>query len=172
MKFKVKVLLMLLAIFVIGFLLPENIVIPVKGATSNDWNKVSYWYEPWGSSGVHKGIDIFASKGTELVSTTGGIVLFQGTLIKGGNVILVLGPRWKFHYYAHLESINVRGFSFVSSSQRIGTVGDSGNAKGKPAHLHYSVIRAIPLPWKVTTESQGWKKMFFINPGQYIRSGG
>jgi hypothetical protein len=51
----------LLIVITLGFLLPEKIVMPVVGATVNDWNKDTFWYEPWGSSGVHKGIDIFAS---------------------------------------------------------------------------------------------------------------
>lgn len=170
MKLRNKILAIPLSVLLAGFLIPEKVVIPVKGANTQDWNKDSYWYEPWGSSGVHKGIDIFASKGTDLVSTTGGIVLFHGNLSKGGKVVLILGPKWRFHYYAHLDSINISSFTFVSPKQKIGTVGDSGNAKGKPAHLHYSIISAVPYPWKVTTESQGWKKMFFLDPGKFINS--
>ena len=41
-------------------------------------------------------MDIFASKGTELVSTTDGLVLFQGNLSKGGKVVFVdyHKPHW------------------------------------------------------------------------------
>ncbi len=141
---------------------------PVKGASVGDWNRDSFWYEPWGSSGVHKGIDIFAQKGVELVSATSGLVLFKGNLNKGGKVVLVLGPKWRFHYYAHLDSINIGSFTFVSPNKKIGTVGDSGNAMGKSAHLHYSIVSAVPYPWRFTTESQGWKKMFFLDPGKMI----
>ena len=160
----------LLIVITLGFLLPEKIVMPVVGATVNDWNKDTFWYEPWGSSGVHKGIDIFANNGTDLVSTTAGIVVFQGNLSKGGKVILVLGPKWRLHYFAHLESVIVNRFDFVSAGQKIGTVGDSGNAKGKPPHLHYSIVTLAPYLWNITKESQGWKKMFFIDPGKFIQS--
>lgn len=170
MKFRSKILLVFSIVLIAGLVFPEKIVTPVTGATANDWNKDSFWYEPWGSSGVHKGIDIFASKGTELVSTTDGFVVFQGRLSKGGKVVLVLGPKWRFHYYAHLEIVNVEGFSIISANQKIGTVGDSGNAKGKPPHVHYSIVTLIPYFWKVTTESQGWKKMFFIDPSVFINS--
>jgi murein DD-endopeptidase MepM/ murein hydrolase activator NlpD len=48
-----------------GFLVPEGqCKIPVVGAPSKDWNYKAFWYYPWGRSGVHKGIDIFAKEGT------------------------------------------------------------------------------------------------------------
>ena len=151
-------------IIAIGFLLPEKMVIPVEDGKSNDWNHQSFWYEPWGRSGVHKGIDIFAKKGTNLLSATNGIVIYQGTWGIGGNVIAVLGPKWRVHYYAHLESSMVEIGDYVSRSQIIGKVGDSGNAKGKPAHLHYSIMSIFPYPWRWDRSTQGWKKMFYLNP--------
>ncbi|NQZ33253.1 MAG: M23 family metallopeptidase [Oceanospirillaceae bacterium] len=84
--------------------------------------------------------------------------------------MLVLGPKWRLHYYAHLQTVQVAGFNFVSAGQEIGSVGDSGNAKGKPPHVHYSIVTLIPYFWKATAESQGWKKMFFLDPGKYIKS--
>ena len=174
MRSRSKILLILLSslcvVGSIGLLLPEKIAMPVTGATANDWNKDTFWYEPWGSSGVHKGIDIFANKGTDLVSTTTGYVVYKGHLSKGGNVVLILGPKWRLHYYAHLESVTVDNLDFVSANEKIGTVGDSGNAKGKPAHVHYSIVTLLPYFWQMTTESQGWKKMFFLDPGQFIKS--
>ena len=110
MKLRYKLFCVFGFVLVAGFFIPDTRTNPVSGATLNDWHQNSFWYEPWGSSGVHKGIDIFATKGTELVSSTPGIVLYQGHLTKGGQVILVLGPKWRLHYYAHLNSINVDKF--------------------------------------------------------------
>ena len=163
-----KVVLSVLALFVVGFVVPERIKIPVAGASKNDWNHQSFWFEPWGTSGVHKGIDIFAGIGNSVVSTTDGIVLYQGNIQKCGNVVVVLGPKWSFHYYAHLNTIDASIFGFVWSGQVIGTVGDSGNAKGKPPHLHYSIVRLFPAPWAIDSSTQGYKKAFFINPGSYL----
>lgn len=151
-----------------GFVIPERIRIPVAGASSNDWNPQSFWHEPWGTSGVHKGIDIFAGKGRPVLSTTDGMVLYVGTLAKGGNVVVVLGPKWRIHYFAHLGSIGTRAFAWVRSGEAIGTVGDSGNAKGKPPHLHYSIVRLLPAPWRIDSATQGYKKAFFIDPGLYL----
>ena len=57
----------------IGYILPEKIVIPVEGATKNDWNHKAFWHEHWKKSIVHKGIDIFAKKGTPVLSSTKGV---------------------------------------------------------------------------------------------------
>lgn len=157
--------LLCVIITAVGFIIPEEAVIPVEGAQFSDWNKNTYWYEPWGRSGVHKGIDIFGSKGTRLLSATPGIVLYTGDVSLGGNVVVILGPKWRIHYYAHLESIRTRPFSVHGSGDFIGTVGDSGNAVGKQAHLHYSVVSLLPLPWRIDASNQGWKKMFYLDPG-------
>jgi peptidoglycan LD-endopeptidase LytH len=163
-----KALIALVSLLLLGFLVPERIRIPVAGASKQDWNQSSFWFEPWGTSGVHKGIDIFGKIGTGVTSTTDGIVLYAGQISKGGNIVVILGPKWRFHYFAHLNTINTSMFSLVRSGGVIGTVGDSGNAKGKPPHLHYSIVRLIPAPWAMDGKTQGYKKAFFINPSAYL----
>jgi murein DD-endopeptidase MepM/ murein hydrolase activator NlpD len=90
-------------------------------------------------------------------------------LERGGNVAIVLGPKWRFHYYAHLKDINTSTFHFVKAGSEIGTVGTTGNAAGKPPHLHYSVSSLLPLPWRIDGAKQGWKKMFYLNPVSYLK---
>lgn len=163
-----KISFFILAVFALGFVVPERIKIPVMDASKSDWNSKSFWFEPWGTSGVHKGIDIFARKGRPVISATDGIVVYKGNIPKGGSVVLVLGPKWRLHYFAHLNTIDTSWFSFVFSGEVIGTVGDSGNAKGKSPHLHYSIVRVLPAPWAIDSSTQGYKKAFFINPGLYL----
>ena len=86
----------------------------------------------------------------------------------GGKVIAVLGPKWRIHYYAHLSSIDTRFGALVSMGETIGAVGDTGNAAGKPPHLHYAVVTLIPYPWRWDGSTQGWKKMFFLDPGKVL----
>ena len=155
-------------LLLIGFLVPEKIIIPVQGATKKDWNHDTFWYEPWGSSGVHKGIDIFGLKHTPVVAATSGIVIFSGVLGKGGNAIAILGPKWRVHYYAHLNTNTVKLGDFININKQIGTLGDTGNASGKQPHVHYSILSIIPIPWLATMESQGWKKMFFLSPHEKL----
>lgn len=94
-----------LLVFLSGFIVTESHQIPVSGATIKDWNPASFWYYPWGRSGVHKGIDIFAKEGTPALASTSGLVVFSGNITMGGNVVLILGGKWQFYYYAHLRDI-------------------------------------------------------------------
>lgn len=157
-------LIALCAIIGTGLLLPESAIVPVDGASAADWNQDSFWYEPWGVSGVHKGVDIFAAKGRPVIAATGGLVVYRGTVRRGGRIVLILGPKWRFHYYAHLEAIDESAGRFVRRGDIIGTVGDSGNAAGKAPHLHYTILALLPHPWYYTGETQGWKRMFYLDP--------
>ena len=61
-------------ILAIGFLVPQQMIVPVKGATTKSWDEKSFWAYPWGSSITHKGIDIFADRDTDVISSTNGVV--------------------------------------------------------------------------------------------------
>lgn len=165
---KILIVWLALIVFFIGWLIPEPTTVPVLDANKTSWNPASFWYEPWGDSVTHKGIDIFANAGTPVVSATNGLVLFSGELSKGGKVVLVLGPKWRLHYYAHLQTNMASTLSLVSESNQLGTVGSSGNAAGKPAHLHYTLFSMVPLPWCKTEHTQGWMRMFYLDPGKYL----
>ncbi len=92
----------------------------------------------------HEGIDIFAARGTPVVSATEGIVAKVGTNNLGGNVVWVQGPGREAHYYAHLEAPQpgLASGDRVAPGDTLGTVGTSGNAAGTPPHLHYGIYTA------------------------------
>ena len=156
------------AVFVLSLAWPDHPALPVQGATRADWNPRSFWYYPWGASGVHKGIDIFAPEGRPVLAATPGLVIRSGLHGAGGNMIAVLGPRWRIHYYAHLSRRDVAGGDWVWQGEVLGAVGSTGNAVGKPPHLHYAIITAVPYPWRLTAEPQGWQKTFFLDPGAEV----
>ncbi|WP_201536821.1 M23 family metallopeptidase [Psychrobacter immobilis] len=88
----------------------------------------------------HEGIDIFAPRGTPIQSTTQGIVRKVGENNLGGRVVVVVGPGGAGHYYAHLEDYaDISPNDWVNAGDIIGYVGDSGNAKGTPPHVHYGI---------------------------------
>lgn len=159
-----------LAIIILGggLLLPEQLIIPVKGATKADWNLKSFWFSPWGKSGVHKGIDIFAKEGTPVIAACSGLVVSVESNKDGGNVISVLGPKWRVHYYAHLKTLKVVNGVFVRQGAEIGTVGTTGNAVGKAPHLHYAIITQIPYIWEFKADKYGFDRMFFLNPHEKL----
>ena len=163
-----RVLLGIFIVMVVLLILPEWPKVPVVGATAADWNPAAFWHEPWGASGVHKGIDIFAAKGASVVAPTYGVVLFRGEIALGGKVVAMLGPKWRVHYFAHLDSVQVYPGSVVGTGDVLGSVGDTGNAQGKQPHLHYTVVTMLPYPWRIDRTTQGWKKMFFLNPFEVL----
>ena len=155
-------------LLLIGFIVPQQFKMPVKGATRKSYSQNSFWAYPWGKSVTHKGVDIFAKKGTDVHPATGGIVLYKGKTSRGGNVVFILGPKWRIHYYAHLDEIKITSFTMVTSNTVIGTVGNTGNAIGKPSHLHYTIKTIIPYPWRMDKSIQGKRKMFYLNPITYL----
>ena len=161
--------LVILSIIVIGLLIPQNLKMPVVGADNNSYNHETFWYEGWGSSIVHKGIDVFAKKGTSVHSATKGIVLITTEYGKGGKFVLILGPKWRLHYYAHLDEIKTKRFAFVTQDTEIGTVGNTGNAINTPAHLHYGIGTLVLYPWRIDKAPLGWQKMFYLNPIDYLK---
>lgn len=154
----------------VGFIIPQKMIIPVKNATTKSWAEDSFWAYPWGSSITHKGVDIFAARGTDVISSTYGIVVYTHEGGKGGKSVMVLGPKWRFHYYAHLDSHNAFAFKPLKPGTVLGTVGDTGNAKGKPPHLHYAITTPFPYPRLYDSEAvHGWKKMFYLSPDTWLR---
>ncbi len=100
--------------------------------------------DTWGAARsqgrTHEGIDIFAPRGTPIQSATQGIVSKVGNNNLGGRVVVVVGPGGAGHYYAHLEDYaDISPNDWVNAGDIIGYVGDSGNAKGTPPHLHYGI---------------------------------
>ena len=88
----------------------------------------------------HEGIDIFAPRGTPIEATTQGIISKVGDDRLGGRVVVVVGPGGAGHYYAHLEDYaDISPNDWVNAGDIIGYVGDSGNAKGTPPHVHYGI---------------------------------
>jgi murein DD-endopeptidase MepM/ murein hydrolase activator NlpD len=156
------------ATFALSLAWPDHSAMPVQGATRADWNPRSFWYHPWGASGVHKGIDIFAPEGRPVLAATSGLVVRSGLVGAGGNIVAVLGPRWRIHYYAHLSRLDVGAGDWVRRGDTIGAVGTTGNAAGKPPHLHYTIVTLAPYPWRITGEPLGWQKMVFLDPGAEI----
>lgn len=158
----------MVVVLALGLALPQTWTNPVANMHSGSYNHESFWYYPWGKSVTHKGVDVFAATGTEVRSSTHGLVIACSENPIGGKYVLVLGPKWRLHYYAHLHTVETGWFSLVGSGSRIGTVGATGNAAGKPPHLHYSIMTLVPYPWRIDSSIQGWRKILYLNPMDFF----
>ena len=90
----------------------------------------------------HHGIDIFAPRGTPVLAASNGIVRNVGTSNLGGKVVWLSDPgRGQSLYYAHLDSQIVRTGALVKVGDTLGLVGNTGNARTTPPHLHFGIYR-------------------------------
>jgi murein DD-endopeptidase MepM/ murein hydrolase activator NlpD len=110
------------------------------------------WQAPRGTGRRHEGQDIYAPKGTPILSATNGYIYKIGENNLGGQTVSVIGSGGRVYYYAHLDSY-AKGIAVgdrVSKRTVLGYVGTTGNAQGTPPHLHfgiYTLTGAInPLP--------------------------
>ena len=121
--------------------MPERLPIPVAGVRPG--SLVDTWGAERSGGRRHKGIDIFARRGTAVMSPVQGVVMQVGHDRLGGNVVRVLGPGRQVHYFAHLDRYGpIRERQWIRPGDIVGYVGDTGNARGTPPHLHYGVYTA------------------------------
>jgi murein DD-endopeptidase MepM/ murein hydrolase activator NlpD len=85
----------------------------------------------------HMGIDLLATRGTPVVATVSGLLKLHPNK-RGGNAYYLEGDDGRIYYGAHLATFNHRS-GRIRIGQIIGTVGDTGNARGGPTHLHFEV---------------------------------
>jgi len=109
------------------------------------------WHAPRGNR-RHEGQDIFAPRGTPVLSATEGYILRIGENNLGGQTVSVIGAGGRTYYYAHLDSYapHIAVGNHVTRETVLGYVGTTGNAAGTPPHLHFGVYTSggamNPLP--------------------------
>ncbi len=101
----------------------------------------------------HEGVDIFAPRGTPVVAAAPGWIRSTADNRLGGKVVwLWEAARQRSFYYAHLDSHAVRAGQRVQTGDTLGFMGNTGNARTTPPHLHLGIYAlgsgAIdPLPF-------------------------
>lgn len=115
-----------------------SIGFPVSGAKARPG---SFWGASRdGGKRNHEGVDIFAPKGTPAIASEDGIVtgVKEGGI--GGKVVWMRPAGKDFYlYYAHLDKQLVQAGQSVKKGDTLGNVGNTGNARTTPSHLHFGV---------------------------------
>jgi hypothetical protein len=123
------------------------------------WSTGSFGYQKPQSKGghVHKGVDIYADRGTGVVAPVAGVISSMGTGAVSGNYIKIKGDDGNEYYYAHLDSLhtNIARGQRVGQGAYLGGVGNTGNASGTSPHLHFEIRK-------------GGKS---VNPNGYLNGG-
>ena len=90
-----------------------------------------------GRARSHNGQDLAGPKGTPILATGDGTIIFAGRQTGYGNVVKI---RHSFGYetvYAHLNAFRVKTGERVSRGDVIGGMGNTGRSTG--THLHYEI---------------------------------
>lgn len=126
--------------------LPENVSMeqkvlgfdyctPVMGTISSDFGYREHPIE--GDEKFHYGLDIAADKGTDIDCFANGTVTAVGESSSYGKYITVAHSGGFSTLYAHCSRITVTSGSAVKEGQKIGEVGQTGEATGP--HLHFEI---------------------------------
>ena len=108
--------------------------------------------------GVHQGNDLLATKKTAAIAVESGKVEFWTTSASAGCMLYLHGDSGTMYEYIHLNNDltmkndnrgkciagvayakGLKNGAHVTAGQQIGYVGDSGDANGLHAHLHFEV---------------------------------
>ena len=136
----------------------SKLAMPVKDVSKKE--VANTWHAARGTDRVHEGQDIFAPKGTQILSATPGYVYKVGENNLGGQTVSVIGAGGRVYYYAHLDSYapGIKVGDPVNTRTVLGYVGTTGNAQGTPPHLHFGVYTSggaiNPLPLIVDRNTQ------------------
>ena len=89
---------------------------------------------------LHQGTDIWAPMGTPIRAPYAGRVRYEDAGL-GGLAAYVTVADGTYYYLAHMAGTapGLASGATVTQGQVVGFVGDTGNARGGPAHLHFEV---------------------------------
>jgi murein DD-endopeptidase MepM/ murein hydrolase activator NlpD len=109
-----------------------------SGTANSDFSKKPTYAGAGGHLKGHIGVDIFGPRGAAILAPVDGKVKFGGN----GLTVIIEDPETGYsHWLGHLDSRTVKEGDFVMAGEKVGTLGDSGNAKGTAPHLHYNIYK-------------------------------
>lgn len=124
--------------YTVSISIGPSLIFPVAGGKAKAG---SFWGASRdGGQRSHEGIDIFAAKGTPAIAAAPGVVsgVREGGI--GGKVVWMRAKDKRVHlYYAHLDQQLVQEGQVVEEGDTLGLVGNTGNARTTPPHLHFGV---------------------------------
>jgi murein DD-endopeptidase MepM/ murein hydrolase activator NlpD len=139
-----------------------GLVIPVAGVRAAELRNT---YGDARSGGrAHKGVDIFAPRGTPVVAAAAGIVVERDSGGAGGRSVYERDLDGRtFYYYAHLDGwrAGLKAGDLVRQGDVLGYVGSTGNVSGSP-HLHFEVF--------TVTDPNRWADGRELNPYMLLRT--
>ena len=134
-------------------LVGEETVTPVLGVLTSGFGPRTHPVD--GEWKEHTGIDIQAEEGSDILAFAAGTVDYIGESEAYGLYMQLTHANGVSSFYAHCSDICVKKGQSVAAGEKIGTVGDTGNATGPHLHLELKKdgSRIDPLPYVETKDS-------------------
>ena len=120
----------------------DRLLVPVEGIAPDDLDDTFSARRSGGRT--HRAIDIMAPRGTPVLAISDGEVTRIHTNRLGGKVVYLRGADGAYDfYYAHLDTYapGLEVGQTVRQGDVLGTVGNTGNARSTPPHLHFQVLQ-------------------------------
>lgn len=117
----------------------SEVLIPLEGIRVRD--VADTWGGARSEGRSHEGTDIFAPTATPIYAATPGYIYRIGNNRLGGQTVVVVGAGGYRYYYAHLSDYaeDIREGQYVTTDTVLGYVGNTGNARTTPPHLHLGI---------------------------------
>ncbi|WGX75573.1 peptidoglycan DD-metalloendopeptidase family protein [Paraclostridium bifermentans] len=100
----------------------------------------------------HKGVDIPADYGTEVLATDYGVVSFSGVQNGYGNVVAIKHFDGKTSIYGHNSKNIVNEGDLVYKGQPIAKVGSTGRSTGNHVHFEVTINGELKNPLEITSK--------------------
>ena len=100
-----------------------------------------------GASSNHKGLDIGAAYGADIVAADGGTVLVATYSSSGGHYVIIDHGGGLCTVYMHASSLTVSAGQTVSKGQVIAKVGSTGISTGNHLHFGVTLNGVYVSPW-------------------------
>jgi hypothetical protein len=110
------------------------------------------------AGGQHRGVDLGAPGGTQVLAPAGGIVSFAGTVPTGGKTVSIETPLGYTATLVHLGSIGVKRGAPVGEGSVVGTVGPSGVPELTEPYIYFGV--------RTTSDQQGYVDPMIVLPSR------
>ncbi|MGL5756220.1 MAG: peptidoglycan DD-metalloendopeptidase family protein [Paraclostridium sp.] len=101
---------------------------------------------------LHKGVDIPASYGVDILATDYGVVTFSGVQNGYGNVVYIKHFDGKTSIYGHNSENVVNEGDIVAKGQTIAKIGSTGASTGNHVHFEVSLNGELQNPLDITNK--------------------